>query len=283
MSFIKKLKALLEMTKPAQLGLLLVTVFGAYFAAGTPINIRNLLLLIPVGIGGIGGVTALNMYLEIDIDSIMKRTRKRPLPSRQLSKGEAILGIILLILIGIIAADFINKYVVFAIIMGLLFDIIGYTELTKRTTASNILFGGVAGAMPSLGGWAAATGSLGVGGILLALIVLAWIPMHIWFIVYYHIDDYKNASIPMLPVVSNEKTFGSLVIFSIISLDVLVWLFYLLEGRGLIAASLSTIFVLIALLKIKKFIGSPSKDNALSVFKFANSVIATFFILARFL
>ncbi|WP_292320663.1 heme o synthase [Caldisphaera sp.] len=283
MSFIKKLKALLEMTKPAQLGLLLVTVFGAYFAAGTPINIRNLLLLIPVGIGGIGGVTALNMYLEIDIDSIMKRTRKRPLPSRQLSKGEAILGIILLILIGIIAADFINKYVVFAIIMGLLFDIIGYTELTKRTTASNILFGGVAGAMPSLGGWAAATGSLGIGGILLALIVLAWIPMHIWFIVYYHIDDYKNASIPMLPVVSNEKTFGSLVIFSIISLDVLVWLFYLLEGRGLIAASLSTIFVLIALLKIKKFIGSPSKDNALSVFKFANSVIATFFILARFL
>ncbi|MGC8572796.1 MAG: heme o synthase [Caldisphaera sp.] len=283
MSFIKKLKALLEMTKPAQLGLLLVTVFGAYFAAGTPINIRDLLLLIPVGIGGIGGVTALNMYLEIDIDSIMKRTRNRPLPSRQLSKGEAILGIILLILIGIIAADFINKYVVFAIIMGLLFDIIGYTELTKRTTASNILFGGVAGAMPSLGGWAAATGSLGIGGILLALIVLAWIPMHIWFIVYYHIDDYKNASIPMLPVVSNEKTFGSLVIFSIISLDVLVWLFYLLEGRGLIAASLSTIFVLIALLKIKKFMGSPSKDNALSVFKFANSVLATFFILARFL
>ncbi|MFP3229958.1 MAG: heme o synthase [Caldisphaera sp.] len=283
MSFIKKLKALFEMTKPAQLGLLLVTVFGAYFAAGTPINIRNLLLLIPVGIGGIGGVTALNMYLEVDIDSIMKRTRKRPLPSKQLSKEEAILGIIFLILIGIIAADFINKYVVFAIIMGLLFDIIGYTELTKRTTVSNIIFGGIAGAMPSLGGWAAATGSFGIGGILLALIVLAWIPMHIWFIVYYHMDDYKNASIPMLPVISNEKTFGGLVIFSIISLDILVWLFYLLEGRGLIAASLSTVFVLIALLKIRKFILSPSKDNALSVFKFANSILAAFFVLVRFL
>ncbi|AFZ70301.1 protoheme IX farnesyltransferase [Caldisphaera lagunensis DSM 15908] len=282
MSFIKKAKALFNMTKPAQMGLLLITVYGAYFAAGTSINIRNLLLLLPVGIGGIGGVTALNMYLEVDIDSIMARTRKRPLPSKQLSNTEAIVGIILLILIGIIAADFINKYVVFAIIMGLFFDIIGYTELTKRTTATNILFGGIAGAMPSLGGWAAATGYYGIGGILLALIVLAWIPMHIWFIVYYNIDDYKNASIPMLPVISNEKTFGNIVVFSIISLAILSWLFYFLEGRGMIAASLSTILVIIALLKINKFMRYPSKNNALSVFKFANSVIAVVFVLARF-
>ncbi|MEB2792655.1 MAG: heme o synthase [Caldisphaeraceae archaeon] len=282
MSIIRKTKALFEMTKPAQMGLLMVTLYGSYFAAAMPISIKDILLLIPIGIGGIGGVTALNMYLEVDIDSIMKRTQKRPLPSHRLNQKEAIIGITLLILVGVIAADFINKYVVFAIILGLLFDIIGYTELTKRTTPVNIIIGGIAGAMPSLGGWAAATGSYGIGGILITLFVIAWIPMHIWFIAYYHKEDYINASIPMLSAIKNEKIFATTTSISIASMAILAWLFYMLLGRGLIAASLSSIFVIVALIKIAKFIRSPNKDNALSVFKFANSVIAIFFILARF-
>ncbi|MDP8002683.1 MAG: heme o synthase [Caldisphaera sp.] len=282
MRLAKKVKALFNMTKPAQLGLLLLTVYGAYFAACKPVNVRDVLLLIAIGVGGIGGVTALNMYLETDIDSIMKRTQNRPLPSHQLSNAEAIAGITILILIGIIAADFINKYVVYAIILGLFFDIIGYTELTKRSTTMNIWLGGIAGAMPSLGGWAAATGSYGIGGILLALIIIAWIPMHIWFIAYYHLEDYKNASIPMLSVVSNEKTFGNIVMMSVASLAIIAWIFYLLLDRGLIAASISTILVIIALLKIRKFVSKPSKNDALSIFKFANSVVVVIFVLARF-
>ncbi len=271
------------MTKPAQMGLLMITLYGSYFAAAMPINIKDVLLLIPIGIGGIGGVTALNMYLEVDIDSIMKRTQKRPLPSHRLDQREAIIGITLLILVGVITADFINKYVVFAIILGLLFDIIGYTELTKRITPINIIIGGIAGAMPSLGGWAAATGSYGIGGILMALFVIAWIPMHVWFIAYFHKEDYINASIPMLSTIKNERIFATITLASVTFMIILAWLFYMLLGRGLIAASLSSVFAIIALIKIAKFIRNPNKDNALSVFKFANSVIAAFFIFARFL
>ncbi len=86
----------------------------------------------------------------------------------------------------------------------------------------------------------------------------------------------------MLSVVSNEKTFGNIVMMSVASLAIIAWIFYLLLDRGLIAASISTILVIIALLKIRKFVSKPSKNDALSIFKFANSVVVVIFVLARF-
>jgi Polyprenyltransferase (cytochrome oxidase assembly factor) len=202
MTLLRKAAYVLEMTKPPQLALLAFTAFASYFAAGGPLSAVKLGLLAVTSFGAIGGVTALNMALEVDLDSMMTRTSKRPVPSGRLTRREALIGSLVLIAIGFATAALINWLVLLTCVLALIFDIPIYTVLLKRRSPLNIIAGGVAGVMPTLGGWAAATGSIGLPAILLALAVFLWIPMHIWFIVYYHIDDYRRAKVPMYPVVA---------------------------------------------------------------------------------
>lgn len=273
-----KLKALLVMTKPLQFTLLSITLYGAYFAAGGKPNPTVMGLLALAAFGGIGGVTALNMVVESDIDSLMERTKKRPIPSGILGRGEAAVYTIALVIAGVIAAGLINRYVATAIIAGLLFDIILYTEISKRNTPLNILLGGVAGGMPALGGWAAARGSIDAGGLILSGIVMAWIPMHIWFISYYYKSDYVRAGVPMAPTLMSPRQVARLVKISLLIMVVLIWSFVAVEGYGLVAASLATLSSAIAYIKVSRFAAEPSREAARSIFKFANPVIGMVFL-----
>ncbi len=278
MGLARKLRAILVMTKPLQLMLLSITLYGAYFAAGGKPSLRLMTLLALAALGGIGGVTALNMVIESDIDSIMERTRKRPIPSGILSRDEAAAYTVALIIVGVIAAGLINRYVAAAVISGLLFDIILYTEISKRNTPLNILLGGVAGGMPALGGWAAARGSIDVGGLLLSGIVMAWIPMHIWFISYYYKSDYVKAGVPMASTLLPPKEVAKLVKASLAIMVVLLWAFVVVEGYGLLAASMASISSLIAYTRISKFAVEPSREAARGLFKFASPIIAMVFL-----
>jgi protoheme IX farnesyltransferase len=276
----EKVKALWEMTKPLQLFLLSVTLFGSYFAAGgRPDAPITLALLAVAAVGGIGGVTALNMIIERDIDSIMDRTASRPIPAGILSVGEATASVMSLIIVGLIAAASINRYVAFAVLLGAVFDIILYTNIAKRRTPINIILGGVAGGAPALGGWAAARGTIDAGGLILSAIVMAWIPMHIWFISYYYRSDYAKAGIPMAPVVLSTAEVARLINLSLIIMILLSWLFVAVEGYGILASSLLTLLALVAVRKVEEWRRNPSRETARSLFKFASPIIAVFYFM----
>jgi protoheme IX farnesyltransferase len=274
-----KTLAFIELTKPRQAALLMLTMYGAYIATGAPLDPLMLVKLSILGFTGIGGVTALNMYFDYDLDSMMRRTSRRPLPSGRLSLGESLFGVTLMLVLAVFVASTVNEYVLFAILAGLYFDIIGYTELTKRFTALNIVVGSIAGSMPALGGWAAGAGAITLPGVLLALVVYAWQPLHVWFLAYFLEEDYRRANVPMAPFNYNARVFSALTIAHLAIMALSVWLFAYITSRGYVAALISTLFILLASIRVAYFVGSPSKAEALRIFKFATPTLAIVFVL----
>lgn len=275
----RKIRALIVMTKPTQLMLLSITMFGAYFTAGGSLNPETLLLLALTGLGSAGGVTALNMYLEHDIDSLMARTSNRPLPSGELGRGEALAGIVLLIIVGTVSSALINRWVLFTTLAGLYFDIIAYTELFKRHTAWAMLAGSVAGSMPALGGWAAARGVIDMPGILMAGMVYVWQPLHVSLIHYTYHEDYQRAGVPTLPQAVGERRFGLLAAGSIVALIIVAWLFVLIEGFGYITVAVASIAGAMALKAARSFMRNPSETSAKRMVRLASQVLGIIFVL----
>lgn len=263
--------------KPRQTMLLLVTMVGGYFAAGG----RD-----PVVLGiafasaflAIAGTTAMNMVLERDIDSLMDRTSWRPIASGSLDPGLAGFFSVALLGLGSILAVAVNTLYAVLVLLGYFFDIIIYTNLAKRATFLNILLGGVAGGLPAVGGWVAARGSIDLGGLFLGLLVMAWIPMHIWFLASYYLDDYRKAGIPMAPVALGPGRAAVLIEISVLIMVLLGWLFFLLEGYGLVAALLNTVLGALGLARIEAFRRNPDREKAFAMFKFASPMLAVFFV-----
>ena len=280
-----KARLALELTKPAQLALLAFTAYASYLAAGGPLSPWRLALLGVVSVGSIGGTVALNMVLESDIDSIMARTSRRPIPSGRMSRAEGLATAAVLLAAGFAASALLNWYVVLASALALVLDIPVYTVLLKRRTPWSILFGGLAGVMPVIGGWAAADGSVPPAAIVLAMTVLAWIPIHIWYIVYYYEDDYRKASIPMLPVVSTPKRVGALATASLASMYALYAAYWLLTGKGFLGLVIGLPLVAFSVRQVRRFsarktAGLAARDEAKAIFRFANPLLVVLFIFA---
>lgn len=192
----------LELCKPRVVALMLLTVVvGMYLASPgfVPIHILVLSLL---GIGlCAASAAAINHLVDKRIDSIMARTKKRPIAHGRISVQQALYFAAILGAVGItILLYFINS-----LTAGLTFlSLIGYagiyTGYLKRATPQNIVIGGLAGAAPPLLGWTAVTNHLDPQALLLVLIIFIWTPPHFWSLAIYRFEDYKNAEIPMLPV-----------------------------------------------------------------------------------
>ncbi len=272
------IKAIVEMTKPLQTFLLMITMVGGYLAAGGT-DLVTLLSLLIVGYTSIGGTTVLNMYLERDIDAVMNRTKKRPLPSRRISESAAVLSALILLSASIAFAELINSYVVLTVLAGLYFDVLIYTNLVKRRTPYNIVLGGIAGAMPALGGWAAAVGAITLGGLLLSLAVMLWIPLHIWILAYYLKDEYAKAQIPMFPVVASPFRTATYIKAALYILILNIAVFTVTQGYGIIAFIATSILVYKALKLLNLFEAKPSKSTAFKLYKFASPIMGTLFIL----
>jgi protoheme IX farnesyltransferase len=148
-----------------------------------------------------GGANTINCYLDRDIDSIMRRTRRRPLPSGQIAPlhalafGLALSGVSFLFL-----ALSVNLLTASLAVSAILFYVIVYTMWLKRSSPENIVIGGAAGAVPPLCGWAAVTGSLDAAPLLMFAIVFLWTPPHFWALAIGYRSDYAEAGVPMLPV-----------------------------------------------------------------------------------
>jgi len=173
--------------------------------------------LIAVALGA-GAAGTLNMWYESDIDALMQRTCLRPIPTGKVSRNQALIfGVITSFTSVILLYAFSNFLSALMLSITIFFYIIIYTIWLKQRTPQNIVIGGAAGAFPPIIGWTIATNSITFEPIFLFLIIFFWTPSHFWALSLYKIEDYSNAKIPMLPVVSGVKsTKINIFVYSII-------------------------------------------------------------------
>ena len=149
-----------------------------------------------------GSANAINCYLDRDIDVLMARTRRRPLPAHQVEPERAVVfGLVLGVISFAVMAWFVNLLAAFLTLLAIAFYVVVYTIMLKRSTPQNIVIGGAAGALPPVIGWAAVTGSVGLPALLLFALVFYWTPPHFWALSLRIRKDYAAAGVPMLPVV----------------------------------------------------------------------------------
>ncbi|QPC80799.1 protoheme IX farnesyltransferase [Phototrophicus methaneseepsis] len=201
-------KAYRELMKLRIVALLVFTCITAMFvaAAGRP-DALKLLATVVGGVLSAGGASALNQFLDRDMDAKMKRTAHRPIPSGRITPINALLfGIGLVAWSVLILGLFVNWLAAALALGGAIYYVVLYTVLLKRNTVANIVIGGGAGAMPVLVGWAAVTGTLSIEAFLLFAIVFYWTPPHSWALALMVNKDYAAVGVPMMPVARGPET-----------------------------------------------------------------------------
>jgi heme o synthase len=196
------------LTKPRIMTLLLLTGLCGMFIGARGLPPLWLVGVTTLGLAlACGGASALNHVLDRDIDRLMgKRTRERPVAAGRVPAAYALeFGLALTALSFVLLAGLVNVLTAHLALFGNLFYVFVYTRWLKRTTPQNIVIGGAAGAVPPLVGWAAATGDLTVGALVLFGIVFLWTPPHFWALALLIRRNYEAAGVPMLPVVRGEK------------------------------------------------------------------------------
>jgi protoheme IX farnesyltransferase len=196
-------RAYVALTKPRIIELLLVTTVPAMVLAQRGIPSVELIWWTLLG-GSLaaGSANAINCYLDRDIDLLMVRTRRRPLPAHEVEPERAVVfGIVLGALAFGVLAYFVNLLSAFLALLAIAFYVGVYTIMLKRSTPQNIVIGGAAGALPPVIGWTAVTGNIGVPALLLFALVFYWTPPHFWALSLRIRKDYAAAGVPMLPVV----------------------------------------------------------------------------------
>jgi protoheme IX farnesyltransferase len=210
----RKVKAYVALTKPRVIELLLVTTAPVMILAAQ--GIPNLWLVLATLVGGslsAGSANAFNCYIDRDIDRVMNRTKKRPLVTGELSDREALVfawvtGAVSVLWLGLL----VNWLAAALSLAAILFYVLVYTLVLKRRTPQNIIWGGAAGCMPVLIGWAAVTGSLTWTPVILFGIVFLWTPPHYWPLSMKYRADYQSVNVPMLAVVRGRTVVGLQVV-----------------------------------------------------------------------
>jgi len=210
--------------KPRVMSLVVFTGLAGLLAAPGELHwLLSAVAVLAIAIGA-GASGAINMWYDRDIDAVMERTRKRPIPMGRVEPEEALtFGVVMacgsVLLMGI-AVNFVAAGLLAA---SILFYVFVYTMWLKRRTPQNIVIGGAAGAFPPVIGWAAVTGNVGVESLVLFLLIFMWTPPHFWALALYRCGDYAAAGVPMLPVVSGKReTKRQILIYTILLAPVAV-------------------------------------------------------------
>jgi protoheme IX farnesyltransferase len=196
-----------RLTKPRIILLLLVTTVPAMVLAARGLPSPWLVLAtLAGGTLAAGSANAINCYLDRDVDEVMRRTRRRPIPAHQVSPEQALrFGYVLGAVSFLFLSIAVNVLAASLALSAIAFYVFVYTLWLKRTTTQNIVIGGAAGGVPALVGWAAVTGSVGLPAWVLFAIVFVWTPPHFWALALRYRSDYAAAGIPMLPVVRGAE------------------------------------------------------------------------------
>jgi len=240
-----------QLLKPRVMSLVIFTAFvGLIVAPGTmnPVLATAAIILIAIGAGASG---ALNMWYDADIDAVMARTAKRPIPAGKVSAGDALgFGLTLAIASVVLLGLLVNITSAALLALTIFFYVVIYSMWLKRSTPQNIVIGGAAGAFPPMIGWAAVTDSVTVESILLFGIIFLWTPAHFWALSLFIYKDYEKVGVPMLPIVAGEaETRRQILLYSLLMSLCAVAPYYVgLAGPvyGIVAVTLSTIFLFLA-------------------------------------
>ena len=247
--------AYVALTKPRIIELLLVTTIPAMVLATRDlpgVNWENWgIIAFWTLVGGTlaaGAANSINQYLDRDIDLLMTRTRRRPLPAHTVEPEQALIfGIALGVFSVGLLAIFVNLVAAFLTLLAIGFYVFVYTLLLKRNTTQNIVIGGAAGALPPVIGWAAVTGHVELPAIMLFALVFYWTPPHFWALSLRIAKDYAAAGVPMLPVVrGTAETTRQIFLYTILLVAVSL-IFFAVGQMGLIylaaAVGLGAVFL----------------------------------------
>ena len=208
----------LQLLKPRVMSLVVFTGLTGLVCAHTSINpVLGAVAILCIAVGA-GASGALNMWYDADIDAKMLRTRGRPVPAGRVQGADALaLGVVLSMFSVMLMGMALNWLAAGLLAFTILFYAVVYTMWLKRWTAQNIVIGGLAGALPPVIGWAAATGTTPLNAWLLCAIIFMWTPPHFWALSLYTSEDYQKAGVPMMPVVAGAKsTRKQILIYSLL-------------------------------------------------------------------
>lgn len=275
-------KEILEISKPRIVVLLVFTAITSMYAAskliGPELDYWNLLHIIIAGSLASAGSSALNHYYDKDIDSIMKRTSVRPIPSGRIKENTVLFYGIAVSSISVIYSAFTLNYVTtFFIALGIFFYVIIYTIWLKRSNSSNIVIGGFAGSAAAMAGWAGATGSMDVLGFLVGFLVFVWTPSHFWCLAMKMKDEYSSAKVPMLPVlIGMEKTSKYILVNTLILLPYSLMLYAF--GLGIVYTAIAAASGGLMLVYHYKLTKQPTSEFAWKAYKITAPYLAIIFI-----
>lgn len=274
-----RLRGYIALTKPRIIELLLITTVPTMIVAERGLPSWWLMLATVIGgTGAAGGANAINMFVDRDIDAVMRRTRNRPLVTGLIEPRNALIFAVGLEVCAFVWLwAFVNLLSAVLAVSACLFYVFVYTLWLKRTSSSNIVIGGAAGAAPVLIGWSAVTDSLAWPPVLLFAIIFFWTPPHFWALAIRYEDDYAAADVPMLPsVVSRHETAVRILVYTLI-----VWaltLAFVPVGHmgwiyAVLAVGLGGFFTVLAV----QLLRDPTTERAMRLFTFSITWVTLLF------
>jgi heme o synthase len=276
-----------EVSKPRIVIVLIITAITSMLAAsrfdntpevGWDISMWNLLFLIISGTLASAGSSALNHYYDRDIDKVMQRTSKRPIPSGRLPPQRVLFyGLLLCVVSVVLAILTLNLVSAGMIALGIFIYVVIYTIWLKRNNPSNIVIGGFAGSAASMAGWSAATGSIDLLGLLVGLLVFLWTPAHFWCLAIKAREEYHTVNVPMLPVlIGNQKTATYIFYNTALLLPYSLSLYFF--GLGMLYTVIAFIAGSLMLIYHYKLVKEPTPDFAWKAYKVTAPYLVVIFV-----
>jgi protoheme IX farnesyltransferase len=272
-----------EVTKP-KIWYLLVFTAVASFVVASGRNISPFLAVattVAVLLGSAGANT-ITSYFDRDIDAVMNRTKLRPIPTKRIYPAVKAYyyG---LVLAGLsVAISFLINPVVFALMLfGIIDNVVIYSKILKRRSPVNIILGGFSGGAPAAIGYTAVTGTIDSVALIMAALVVLWIPTHIWSLALHSKADYAKVDVPMLPVVVSERVavrcIGSTTIL-MLAASIIPFFLELGPGFGPLYLAVAILFGVVMFALNLWLIAKPTADRAWRVFKFSSPYLAVLFV-----
>jgi protoheme IX farnesyltransferase len=273
-------KMYLELMKLRIVLLLCFTTVTAMIVAANGIPSPE--LLIPTLIGGIlaaGGSSAINQYIDRDMDKKMARTARRPIPSGRIAPINALIfGSGLIVWSVVLLLIYVNALTAVLALAGSLYYVVLYTIILKRNTVVNILIGGGAGGFPVLVGWAAATGSINFEALILFAVVFYWTPPHSWALALLVNADYTRANVPMMPAARGERVTQTQIVLYSVQLLLVTLLPVMFDTLGALYLTAAVILGLGLLYMAIKLYQVGTKAVARSTYKYSTAYLAFLFL-----
>ncbi|EFL88882.1 heme o synthase [Ahrensia sp. R2A130] len=256
----------IALMKPRVMRLVVFTALCGMLAAPGSIDpVLSIIAIICIAVGA-GASGALNMWYDADIDAIMSRTTKRPIPAGNVTPEEARnFGLILSIISVLVLGMLVNWISAAILAFTIFFYAVIYTMWLKRSTPQNIVIGGAAGAFPPMLGWATVSGDLAWGGVVLFAIIFIWTPPHFWALALWKMRDYDDAHVPMMPnAVGEASTRNQMLAYSAVLLPITILpavMGFAGIAFGVVAVGLSGYFLWLTY-KVWKIAGADEKLRA---------------------